>query len=34
MIEYDDESGEIGIFDKKKVQMVRVYIDDEQKVLE
>ena len=33
-IEYNGESGEIGIFDKKKVQMVRVYIDDEQKVLE
>ena len=32
-IEYDDESGEIGISHKKKVQMVRVYIDDEQKVL-
>lgn len=34
MIEYDDENGDIGIFDKKKVQMVRVYIDAGQKVLE
>lgn len=33
MIKYDEKSGEIGIFDTRKVQMVRVYIDDEQKVL-
>lgn len=33
LIDYNEASGEIGIFDKKKVQMVRVYIDDEQKVL-
>lgn len=33
IIEYDEESGEIGIFNEKKVQMVRVYIDDAQKVL-
>lgn len=34
LIDYDDDSGEIGIFNKKAVQMVRVYIDDEKKILD